>query len=75
MQLTDNEKNRYSRHISLDKVGLSGQEKIKSAKVLVFSEPFWAVMKTTEETKSLISKNPLKKFMRFVFLDVSFVKK
>ena len=35
MELTDNEKNRYSRHISLDQVGLSGQEKLKEAKVIV----------------------------------------
>ena len=35
MTLTDQEKNRYSRHISLDQVGLSGQEKLKAAKVLV----------------------------------------
>ncbi|PCI98395.1 MAG: hypothetical protein COB15_06175 [Flavobacteriales bacterium] len=35
MSLTDQEKNRYSRHILLDKVGLEGQEKLKSAKVLV----------------------------------------
>ncbi len=34
-KLTDSEKNRYSRHISLDKVGLTGQEKLKAAKVLV----------------------------------------
>lgn len=33
--LTDKEKNRYSRHISLDKVGLEGQEKLKATKVLV----------------------------------------
>lgn len=35
MSLTDQEKNRYSRHILLDKVGMEGQEKLKSAKVLV----------------------------------------
>jgi molybdopterin/thiamine biosynthesis adenylyltransferase/rhodanese-related sulfurtransferase len=35
MSLTDQEKNRYSRHILLDKVGLEGQEKLKAAKVLV----------------------------------------
>jgi len=35
MELTDKEKHRYSRHISLDKVGLLGQEKLKEAKVLV----------------------------------------
>jgi molybdopterin/thiamine biosynthesis adenylyltransferase/rhodanese-related sulfurtransferase len=35
MKLTDQEKNRYSRHILLDKVGLEGQEKLKAAKVLV----------------------------------------
>lgn len=35
MNLTDQEKNRYSRHLSLDKVGLSGQEKLKAAKVIV----------------------------------------
>ena len=35
MHLTDKEKYRYSRHLSLDKVGLRGQEKLKSAKVLV----------------------------------------
>jgi len=34
-KLTDNEKSRYSRHISLEQVGLSGQEKLKAAKVLV----------------------------------------
>lgn len=34
-KLTDNEKNRYSRHISLEQVGLLGQEKLKSAKVIV----------------------------------------
>jgi sulfur-carrier protein adenylyltransferase/sulfurtransferase len=34
-ELTDIEKNRYSRHILLDKVGLEGQEKLKAAKVLV----------------------------------------
>lgn len=34
-KLTNIEKNRYSRHILLDKVGLEGQEKLKSAKVLV----------------------------------------
>ncbi|MGB0882068.1 MAG: molybdopterin-synthase adenylyltransferase MoeB [Vicingaceae bacterium] len=33
--LNDKEKYRYSRHLSLDKVGLSGQEKLKAAKVLV----------------------------------------
>jgi len=35
MGLTNKEKNRYSRHILLDKVGLEGQEKLKAAKVLV----------------------------------------
>lgn len=35
MKLNDQEKNRYSRHILLDKVGLDGQEKLKAAKVLV----------------------------------------
>lgn len=35
MSLTDQEKNRYSRHILLEKVGLKGQEKLKAAKVLV----------------------------------------
>lgn len=35
MNLTDQEKNRYSRHILLEKVGLEGQEKLKSAKILV----------------------------------------
>jgi adenylyltransferase/sulfurtransferase len=35
MKLTDKEKNRYSRHLLLDKVGESGQEKLKAAKVLV----------------------------------------
>ncbi|MCO6498827.1 MAG: molybdopterin-synthase adenylyltransferase MoeB [Vicingus serpentipes] len=35
MNLTDKEKNRYNRHILLDKVGLEGQEKLKAAKVLV----------------------------------------
>lgn len=34
-KLTNSEKHRYSRHLSLDKVGLSGQEKLKAAKVLV----------------------------------------
>ncbi len=34
-ELTDIEKNRYSRHILLDKVGLEGQEKLNGAKVLV----------------------------------------
>jgi len=34
-ELTDQEKYRYSRHLSLDKVGLSGQEKLKAAKVLI----------------------------------------
>lgn len=33
--LTDKEKNRYSRHLLLDKVGERGQEKLKAAKVLV----------------------------------------
>ncbi len=33
--LTNKEKHRYSRHISLDKVGEEGQEKLKAAKVLV----------------------------------------
>jgi sulfur-carrier protein adenylyltransferase/sulfurtransferase len=33
--LSEKEKQRYSRHILLDKVGLSGQEKLKSARVLV----------------------------------------
>ena len=33
--LTDKEKYRYSRHLSLDKVGVEGQEKLKAAKVLV----------------------------------------
>tara|TARA_B100000809_G_C15140550_1_gene533023 strand:- start:12484 stop:13587 length:1104 start_codon:yes stop_codon:yes gene_type:complete len=35
MNLTYSEKNRYSRHISLEQVGLSGQEKLKAAKVIV----------------------------------------
>lgn len=35
MSLTNKEKNRYSRHILLEKVGLEGQEKLKGAKVLV----------------------------------------
>ena len=35
MELTNEEKNRYSRHILLDKVGLEGQAKLKAAKVLV----------------------------------------
>lgn len=35
IMLNDKEKYRYSRHLSLDKVGLSGQEKLKAAKVLV----------------------------------------
>lgn len=33
--LTDKEKYRYSRHLSLNQVGLTGQEKLKAAKVLV----------------------------------------
>ncbi|MCB9195495.1 MAG: ThiF family adenylyltransferase [Flavobacteriales bacterium] len=33
--LSPEELNRYARHISLDKVGLAGQEKLKKAKVLV----------------------------------------
>ena len=33
--LTDKEKYRYSRHLLLDKVGESGQEKLKASKVLV----------------------------------------
>ncbi|PCJ23668.1 MAG: dinucleotide-utilizing protein [Flavobacteriales bacterium] len=35
MNLTNQEKNRYSRHILLGKIGLEGQEKLKAAKVLV----------------------------------------
>ena len=35
MSLTNEEKNRYSRHILLNKVGLAGQERLKQAKVLV----------------------------------------
>ncbi|HIP31335.1 MAG TPA: molybdopterin-synthase adenylyltransferase MoeB [Crocinitomicaceae bacterium] len=35
MSLSNEEKNRYSRHILLDKIGLAGQEKLKKAKVLV----------------------------------------
>jgi adenylyltransferase/sulfurtransferase len=35
MSLTDQEKNRYSRHILLDKVGVEGQEKLKESKILV----------------------------------------
>ncbi len=35
MSLTDQEKNRYSRHILLNGVGEEGQEKLKAAKVLV----------------------------------------
>jgi adenylyltransferase/sulfurtransferase len=35
MKLTDQEKNRYSRHLLLEKVGVEGQEKLKAAKVLV----------------------------------------
>ncbi len=35
MKLSNEEKNRYSRHILLDSVGEEGQEKLKSAKVLV----------------------------------------
>lgn len=35
MKLSDKEKNRYSRHLILDKVGEMGQEKLKAAKVLV----------------------------------------
>ena len=34
-ELNNSEKNRYNRHILLDKVGLIGQEKLKAAKVLV----------------------------------------
>lgn len=33
--LNDNEKNRYSRHILLNEVGLVGQQKLKAAKVMV----------------------------------------
>jgi adenylyltransferase/sulfurtransferase len=33
--LTDKEKNRYSRHLLLDKVGEKGQQKLKAARVLV----------------------------------------
>ena len=35
MTLSEQEKNRYSRHLLLDKVGLEGQLKLKNAKVLV----------------------------------------
>ena len=35
MKLTDKEKNRYNRHLILDKVGEAGQLKLKQAKVLV----------------------------------------
>ena len=35
MSLSDKEKNRYSRHLLLDKVGLKGQLKLKNAHVLV----------------------------------------
>jgi len=35
MKLTQNDKNRYSRHLLLDGVGERGQEKLKQAKVLV----------------------------------------
>ncbi|HIP36573.1 MAG TPA: molybdopterin-synthase adenylyltransferase MoeB [Crocinitomix sp.] len=35
MMLTPEEKNRYNRHLILDKVGVKGQEKLKAAKVLV----------------------------------------
>ncbi len=35
MKLTQNDKNRYSRHLLLDEVGEQGQEKLKQAKVLV----------------------------------------
>jgi adenylyltransferase/sulfurtransferase len=35
MNLTEQEKNRYSRHLLLEKVGMDGQIKLKEAKVLV----------------------------------------
>ncbi len=35
MSLSEKEKHRYSRHLLLDKVGESGQEKLKAAKVLI----------------------------------------
>ena len=35
MYLTDNQRQRYSRHIMLDEVGAEGQEKLKNAKILV----------------------------------------
>jgi len=35
MTLTPNEKHQYDRHIILDEIGLSGQEKLKQARVLV----------------------------------------
>jgi len=33
--LTDSEKNRYNRHLILDKIGVEGQEKLKASRVLV----------------------------------------
>lgn len=35
MDLSNQEKNRYSRHLILDKIGIEGQQKLKAAKVLV----------------------------------------
>lgn len=35
MNLSSQEKNRYNRHLILDKIGVEGQQKLKSAKVLV----------------------------------------
>ncbi len=35
MNLSSQEKNRYNRHLILDKIGADGQQKLKSAKVLV----------------------------------------
>ncbi len=35
MILSDQELNRYSRHLSLDEIGVSGQEKLKKSRVLV----------------------------------------
>ena len=35
MGLTDQEKNRYSRHILLSEIGYIGQEKLQKAKVLI----------------------------------------
>jgi adenylyltransferase/sulfurtransferase len=35
MDLTSQEKNRYNRHLILDKIGVKGQQRLKAAKVLV----------------------------------------